>query len=55
VDGPAFDGHKVDFDELMKRLATYRDEEKISLERFHESHECKLTEQIKGADSDAVK
>ena len=25
VDGPDFDGHLVDFDEAMKRSATYRD------------------------------
>ncbi len=25
VDGPDFDGHKVDFDEAMKRGAMYRD------------------------------
>ena len=34
VDGPEFDGHKVDFDELMKRLAMYREHEKVSYERF---------------------
>ena len=34
VDGPEFDGHKIDFDELMKRLAMYRELEKISYERF---------------------
>ena len=28
VDGPEFDGHKVDFDELMKRLQAYGEEEK---------------------------
>lgn len=55
VDGPAFDGHKVDFDELIKRLATYKEEEKISLERFNEAHECKLINKIEGADKDAVK
>jgi ferredoxin--NADP+ reductase len=30
VDGPAFDGHKVDFDELMNRLSYYQDEEKMA-------------------------
>lgn len=35
VDGPAFDGHKVDFDELIKRLQTYQDEEKSAIDRFH--------------------
>ncbi len=34
VDGPEFDGHQVDFDELMKRLSMYREEEKVSYERF---------------------
>ncbi len=32
VDGPAFDGHQVDFDELMNRLGFYLDEEKLVLE-----------------------
>ena len=31
VDGPHFDGHKVDFDELMRRNATYSRDERISL------------------------
>ncbi|RJP17592.1 MAG: sulfide/dihydroorotate dehydrogenase-like FAD/NAD-binding protein [Deltaproteobacteria bacterium] len=39
VDGPEFDGHKVDFNELMTRLGSYRDEEKISMEH---DHTCKL-------------
>jgi ferredoxin--NADP+ reductase len=34
VDGPEFDGHKVDFDLLMSRLRTYLPEEKQSLEQF---------------------
>lgn len=29
VDGPAFDGHEVDFEELMNRLNFYRDEEEM--------------------------
>ncbi len=36
VDGPEFDGHKVDFDELAKRLAAYLDEERTSMEAFEE-------------------
>jgi ferredoxin--NADP+ reductase len=31
VDGPHFDGHKVDFDELMQRNATYSRDERVSL------------------------
>jgi len=34
VDGPEFDGHKVDFDLLMQRLRVYLPEEKRSLELF---------------------
>ncbi len=29
VDGPAFDGHKVDFEELMNRLSYYKEEEHV--------------------------
>ena len=32
VDGPEFDGHEVDYDELMLRLLAYREDEKRSLE-----------------------
>jgi len=38
VDGPEFDGHKVDYDELMKRLQSYITEEKECY-----GHYCKLT------------
>jgi len=34
VDGPDFDGHQVDFDELLKRQAMYRKQEKVSMERW---------------------
>lgn len=39
VDGPEFDGHQVNFDLLMKRLGTYRDQEKESLERYLQTRE----------------
>ena len=39
VDGPEFDGHKVDFDEMLKRLRAYESDEKISRE-MHEKHDC---------------
>jgi ferredoxin--NADP+ reductase len=38
VDGPEFDGHVVDFDELMLRNRTYADLERLSDER----HRCRL-------------
>jgi len=38
VDGPDFDGHKVDFDELMNRNAVYREQEAEEKEQ----HACRL-------------
>lgn len=40
VDGPEFDGHKVDWDNLLARLSFYRDEERLAVERWE--HECRL-------------
>jgi ferredoxin--NADP+ reductase len=40
VDGPEFDGHKVDFDELMERLKTYKGHEN----KKYEEHKCKLNQ-----------
>jgi ferredoxin--NADP+ reductase len=40
VDGPSFDGHKVDFDELMKRLSQFKEEEKISSDIFEKQCNC---------------
>ena len=34
VDGPEFDGHEVDFPELRRRLAAYREQETISIEEY---------------------
>jgi NAD(P)H-flavin reductase len=42
VDGPDFDGHQVDFDDLMARLRRFADEEKQAQERF--SEHCRLTQ-----------
>ena len=48
IDGPEFDGHKVDFDELMARLATYRSEEKNALERYSSHAGCRLDSMSEG-------
>lgn len=37
VDGPDFEGHQVDFDELLKRQAMYVKQEKIAMERWEKS------------------
>jgi ferredoxin--NADP+ reductase len=39
VDGPEFDGHKVDFDNMMKRLNSYKQFER-------EAHSCFLEKEI---------
>ncbi len=44
VDGPEFDGHEVDYDELMLRLRAYVDQEK-------ESHNCFLNQSMPGGDN----
>ena len=40
VDGPDFDGHQVDFDDLMSRLKRFTKEEKQALERW--SGDCRM-------------
>ena len=42
VDGPEFDARKVDFVELMNRLAMYRGEEIKASEKFEEECKCGL-------------
>ena len=44
VDGPDFDGHKVDFDDLMMRLRRYAEEEKAALARW--SEHCRMRKDI---------
>lgn len=41
VDGPEFDGHKVNFDLMMKRLNAYKELEQNALENYKE-HKCKI-------------
>jgi ferredoxin--NADP+ reductase len=40
VDGPEFDGHKVDFAELKTRLWQFREQEQESMERFSKECQC---------------
>jgi ferredoxin--NADP+ reductase len=47
VDGPEFDGHQVDFDELMLRQRMYLDDERRALEHFDQK--CKLEAQLQSA------
>ena len=41
VDGPEFDGHKVNFDLMIRRLNAYKDQEKKAYEQY-KKHGCKI-------------
>ena len=41
IDGPEFDGHKVNFGEVLHRLKMYLPEEKQAMDRYRESVEAK--------------
>lgn len=43
VDGPDFDGHAVDFDDLMVRLRRYKEEERVATERWSETCRMRAT------------
>lgn len=42
VDGPEFDGHLVDFDNMIKRLGAY----KVSEDKQHQAHHCNLDDAV---------
>jgi len=42
VDGPEFDGHKVNFDLMMKRMQAYKKQEAQALEGYKKKHKCKI-------------
>jgi len=41
VDGPEFDGHKVNFDLMIKRLNAYKDQERKAHEQY-KKHRCRI-------------
>jgi dihydroorotate dehydrogenase B-like protein len=47
VDGPDFDGHKVDFNDLMMRLRRYAEEEKAAMARWTEH--CRMRANVGAA------
>ncbi len=42
VDGPEFDGHAVDYEEMILRAKRFHAEERAAMEKYHKSHACKL-------------
>ena len=51
VDGPDFDAHQVDFDDLMARLRRFAPEEKAALERWSEN--CRMKDLIRSGSARA--
>lgn len=39
VDGPEFDAHKVNFDEMIMRLGAYRDQETAAMEKYNRQNQ----------------
>ncbi len=39
VDGPEFDAHDIDFDELLMRLGAYKEQENVAYQKFLEKNE----------------
>jgi NAD(P)H-flavin reductase len=52
VDGPDFDGHQVDFDDLMSGLGRYRETERQAAARFEES--CRMRGEFEAAATKAA-
>jgi len=46
VDGPDFDGHQVDFDDLMMRLRRYTKEERMALDHWEKEKGCRLQKAV---------
>jgi ferredoxin--NADP+ reductase len=44
VDGPEFDGHLVDWDNMMQRMSSYKNMEQEAVHRFgsHDGHKCNI-------------
>jgi ferredoxin--NADP+ reductase len=47
IDGPEFDGHEVDFDEMTKRMKMYVKYEKKAYDKFLDNEKHRLAEEVK--------
>jgi NAD(P)H-flavin reductase len=50
VDGPDFDGHQVDFEDLMSRLGRYKETEQQAVARFEEN--CRMRDEFVAASAE---
>lgn len=58
VEGPEFDGHLVDWNNLLARIQFYRNEEKLAVEQWQRqqraAHECRLEAEVQALAEVAV-
>ncbi len=54
VDGPDFDGHLVDFDDLMMRLRRYTKEERMALDHWEKEKGCRLQKAVESSIDSAI-
>ncbi len=58
VDGPEFDGHLVDWNNLLARIQFYRNEERLAVERWQRQqsagHQCQLDAAVQALEESAV-
>ena len=52
VDGPEFDGHQVDFDEMLKRMGAFKDIEREEMHKLDEVQNEEICEAMKLSDED---
>ena len=55
VDGPEFDGHQVDFDEMLKRMGAFKSIEREEMHKLEEPQTCQAThENVQEADEKSL-
>ena len=54
VDGPEFDGHQVDFEEMLKRMGAFKDIEREEINKLavEKPAECEATKELDGRDAE---
>ncbi len=56
VDGPEFDGHQVDFDEMLKRMGAFKSYEQEEMHKLEHPDTCQATgEPVRAAEEDKTR
>jgi len=53
VDGPEFDGHQVDFDEMLKRMGAFKSIEREEMNKLGGTTTCEATKEVDDKDRNA--